>query len=125
MLRVPSKEYAQFKREFEALSLSSELKGVRAWCKEEEALGIHFTFFFPLNRLFTLDGRIKKLDASNRVKAAQDALASMLEIDDSKFFEVSAKKLVGPKEEMKAELYRVQIKTSQEPASEPGSREVL
>jgi hypothetical protein len=41
---------------------------------------------FEPGRLFTKDGRRKKLDASNRIKPIHDALAEILGIDDRFFY---------------------------------------
>jgi len=49
-------------------------------------------------RLWTKDGRPKKLDASNRLKALHDQLAEYLGIDDKAFFNVSAEKVSGEQE---------------------------
>lgn len=49
-------------------------------------------------RIWTKDGRPKKLDASNRLKALHDQLAEYLGIDDKAFFNVSAEKISGEQE---------------------------
>lgn len=43
-------------------------------------------FCFPHSKMWTLDGRAKKLDTKNRVKAIQDCLADAIRVDDSHFW---------------------------------------
>lgn len=43
-------------------------------------------FCFSHEQLWTKDGRVKRLDTNNRVKAAVDGIAKALDIDDSVFF---------------------------------------
>lgn len=52
----------------------------------DKALRVDMCFIFPKSRLFTQKETIKKLDYSNRIKAAQDCLSALLDIDDSHFF---------------------------------------
>lgn len=55
-------------------------------------------FVFSRDRVWTLKGLPKKLDASNRVKACHDALANILGIDDKLFWAGRFEKLVGDQE---------------------------
>lgn len=50
--------------------------------------------YFKKERLFTKDGRIKKLDISNRIKSCEDCLCNSIGIDDSQIFRVVAEKCV-------------------------------
>lgn len=43
-------------------------------------------FCFPSTKLWTQDGRPKKLDTKNRIKAIQDAMADAVRVDDSHFW---------------------------------------
>ena len=40
------------------------------------------TFYFPEKKLLTKEGRLKRLDASNRIKATHDAIANITAVDD-------------------------------------------
>ncbi len=55
---------------------------------------LEFEFKFPAAKLFTKDERYKKLDLSNRIKVAEDAVCEVLGFDDKAVFEVLATK--GP-----------------------------
>lgn len=48
---------------------------------------------FPSGLIWTQDGRPRKMDVSNRMKALEDEVAKMLLIDDCYFFKVSAEKV--------------------------------
>lgn len=59
------------------------------------SLGIYCDFYFEHSKLYTKDGRLKRLDVSNRLKALHDCLADSLGIDDCLFTRISASKQVG------------------------------
>lgn len=95
---VPSKELKTFQNEMilyprvHKLEFLSAKHTVLAWINAGQGLEISCQFFFHYSRLFTKDGRVKKLDVSNRIKALHDCLCRLLGIDDSVFFRVSAEK---------------------------------
>lgn len=51
-------------------------------------------FVFIRSRIIGQKGQIKRLDASNRIKATHDALAKMLGVDDSLFVSGSFSKVI-------------------------------
>lgn len=55
-------------------------------------LEITCVFFFHKSRLINRKGEFKRLDVSNRLKAAHDSICRLLEIDDSQFFRVIGEK---------------------------------
>lgn len=57
------------------------LKGQRP----DSMFEIETLFVFHKSRLYTKDGRIKKLDTSNRIKPCHDAISMVLGLDDSRF----------------------------------------
>jgi hypothetical protein len=46
---------------------------------------VQTTFYFPESKILTKKGNLKKLDASNRIKATHDALSKLICIDDQYF----------------------------------------
>lgn len=100
--RVATQELKNYRRECEFWGLAN--KSVREnffYLMEENpqlVLKVDFYFVFKRERLWTKDNRPKKLDASNRVKAAADQLAKFFGIDDKCFFSVSAEKVSGENE---------------------------
>ena len=68
---------------------------VKSWISDSYALECRIMFFFKKERVFCKDGRPKKMDVSNRLKALHDQLATLLEIDDSWFFKIYAEKCVA------------------------------
>lgn len=58
-------------------------------------LNVDTYFVFPYSKLFTKDGRPKKLDANNRTKATLDAIATLTNIDDRYYFGGYCEKLHG------------------------------
>lgn len=92
-------DWASFKRDFTVYRLLNAAafkvaEGVIAKVTPL-TLGIHCDFYFPHEKLFTKDGRLKKLDVSNRLKALHDCVAEALGVDDCVFTEISATKAVG------------------------------
>lgn len=96
VVRVCSKELVAFKSQFSAYHMAN-LNGFGAGklIFGGKPLFIDCDFYFPQERLYTKDGRLKRLDVSNRLKALHDCMATALEIDDCQFMEISARKLVG------------------------------
>ena len=58
-----------------------------------EALHVDLYFLFHWRSLYTKDGRVKRLDAQNRIKCALDALGDVIAIDDRHIFSGSYAKL--------------------------------
>ena len=87
-LRVKSDSAQKYKKQFSdwalvnAQSLVKARKAVASW---EGTIELQLYFAMEVHRLFTLDKRIKKNDATNRDKNLQDCLAASLLIDDSRF----------------------------------------
>lgn len=65
---------------------------------------VEFSVFFLRSAVYCLDGRVKSLDAMNRLKAICDLLAGALGIDDRYFFKVSVEKLVADKASVTAKI---------------------
>ncbi len=68
------------KRKIEAFK-----KHVHSLLEESPYLSITTVFVFRRNRILTKQGKMKKIDVSNRLKQTFDHLAKMLEIDDNVF----------------------------------------
>jgi Holliday junction resolvase RusA-like endonuclease len=100
--RVATQELKNYRRECEFWGLANKnIRELFFSVMEENpqmVLKVDFYFVFKRDRLWTKDNRPKKLDASNRVKAAADQLAKFFNIDDKCFFNVSAEKVSGENE---------------------------
>lgn len=68
-------------------------------------LSLHLDFFFPHKKLISKDGKVKRLDPSNRIKLIEDALCNMLGFDDCYIFEIKARKLSSGCAIEKADCY--------------------
>jgi Holliday junction resolvase RusA-like endonuclease len=78
------------------LALESELRLARSLVQHllpGYALRVECTFHFPHEKLYCKSGKLKKMDVSNRLKAAHDTLATQLGIDDSHFIEGSYERI--------------------------------
>ena len=68
-----------------------EIRNTLGPMMEHHALKVNFYFMFHKHRLFTktkrADSWCKSLDATNRIKSAQDAVARVLGIDDKFHFQ--------------------------------------
>jgi len=96
-MRVPSREFKEYKKLFAAWVISNkqsllEARGcIREW---NSTLEIAMYCCFEKSRLITQDGRCKNLDISNRSKALHDLLSDALQIDDSIFVSTPMEKVV-------------------------------
>lgn len=108
-IRIKSRELRAFENQVFTESKQCSLKTAQELCQSSKALRLRLELFFAPSRLYTLDNRIKKLDISNRIKAAEDVLCNLLNIDDSKIFEIYALKCAGIKESMTASFYRFDL----------------
>jgi Holliday junction resolvase RusA-like endonuclease len=70
----------------------SNVKKLQSWLEHGIYFEVKATLFFKEKTLFTLKGMPKKMDVSNRLKSLHDGLATLLQIDDSLFFKISAEK---------------------------------
>lgn len=94
--RVKSSGYKVYMREFEIWELEHHLHllEVRKALESTKELGIEIEFKFSRKSLYCLDGRIKRMDLTNRLKAFMDCLSKAIGVDDSYFFEVTCKKII-------------------------------
>lgn len=102
---VTSPELKQFQKEMEAWRLTNLVlvyalkKKIREWKLIDLQIRVEVQAFFSELQLFTLDGKVRTMDASNRIKALHDCLADILEINDSWFFECEISKRITRKAE--------------------------
>ena len=90
---VSSPELKAFKQNMWAYSLqhSQKIKTIRPLMINRRLCVSAIFNFFP-ESIFCKDGRVKKMDVSNRLKSLHDCLNEILEIDDSYIFKVHAEK---------------------------------
>lgn len=97
--RIPSSEFVDFKREMSRwagkyASFLSEVQALMAyWIVEGYMIQIDLYICLGRTRLFTLKDTPKRLDASNRIKAMEDAISEITLVDDKHFWRVSAEKI--------------------------------
>lgn len=99
--RVATQELKDYKRECEVYALKNArmFREVRQlifgkW-KDFQSYKIDYYFVFKKERIYTKEGKAKKLDVSNRVKAAQDALCYILGFDDKNIWNSTCEKTCG------------------------------
>lgn len=81
--RVKSTAYRNFEAEIRTwVSVNAP-----RFMENKRPLALYLYFYNLRGKFWTLDGRIKQWDGSNRVKLIEDAIARMLGFDDSHFFE--------------------------------------
>lgn len=65
----------------------------------KKKIALSFLFYFPKKKLkLKASNTPKKLDTSNRIKPAEDAVMGLIGIDDRHVFKLSAEKVEGEKE---------------------------
>lgn len=72
-------------------------------------LEVNFQFIWPKEKLITKDGMPKRIDTSNRLKDAEDAVSDILEIDDKFFIKKTLEKIPWPNS---YEIFNATIKTA-------------
>lgn len=100
--RVSTQEHKNYKRECESWALANKRyrEAFQQIYSEYQNYVVKVDSYFVMKheRLWTKDGRAKKIDASNRIKASNDELAKFLGVDDRAFFSVSGEKVTGEHE---------------------------
>lgn len=95
MIRVPSPEHRTFKEHVaDALNgLLKKNKAVRTAWEAVKASGFYrmvVTIYLPV---FTKQGKVRRYDASNRLKIPEDAVMELLGVDDTNIIEIIGQKL--------------------------------
>lgn len=70
---------------------------IKTWANDL-ILGLSLKMYFQKHKIYCKDGRVKKFDHHNLLKAQIDEIAKMIGVDDSRIFYVEAHKLeaIGP-----------------------------
>lgn len=98
MLRVPTSELRAFKEEanrwavLHSVTVVRTKKEIQKWYEKNYAIQLEIFLSLPYSKLFNKDGVAKSYDASNRIKALEDCIATILEVDDRNFWRVSIEK---------------------------------
>lgn len=92
--RVKSLEYRAYESDFNSWAWVNlkTLKYARQAISGQMKLGLTIDYRMLHSRIYCKDGRVKKMDVTNRLKILIDLLANALQIDDSAFFSVYCKK---------------------------------
>jgi ADP-dependent phosphofructokinase/glucokinase len=102
--RVASSQLRLFKKECMLWAcknrdeITTAKKKISQFIDRGYEISLSFRFFFPEEKLFTKKGKAKKIDTSNRIKSAEDAICRILDFDDKYVFELKAVKELGPTE---------------------------
>lgn len=72
------------------------------------ALRVDCYFVFHVERIFTVNGKLERLDADNRLKPARDAIATLLDLDDKYFFAGLCEKVTTRSKESECTLIRIE-----------------
>lgn len=101
---MDSPEYVRFKSDLNFWWLSNfrnysdDFMTVKNWVRDGKVLGIECDMRIHHERIWTVKGRPQRLDPANRLKALQDTLSKLIQIDDSVFFETIVRKVEIPKD---------------------------
>ena len=96
--RASSKELILFKANVldYALSLSEETREDLRQI-EEGPVSLFLQFNLNHDMMYTKDGRVKRMDVSNLIKSAEDAIMDLIGLDDKFVFKVTCEKVALPK----------------------------
>lgn len=75
---------------------------------------VHMFIHIEKSKLFTKLGKLKKIDASNRIKATHDALSEIINIDDKHFSVGKSEFILSNKNEIDILLLPSKIKTKED-----------
>jgi hypothetical protein len=75
-----------------AMIYFSKIESIKNSIPKNSTVDVHCDFFFHRNRIFGQKGQIKKIDVSNRIKQVHDSISKLINIDDSRFSFISARK---------------------------------
>lgn len=95
---LKSAKRREFDSEVERWSWANRkpLGEARALAESTEYLGLRLIFCAPAKKFLTLTSRSKKIDIDNRIKGLTDAFAKAACFDDSKIWEILARKMIVP-----------------------------
>jgi Holliday junction resolvase RusA-like endonuclease len=89
-------EYRAFKHEVMIWELSNRA-AIQSIKEELRApLNVHMDLYFERSKILCKNGRTKKMDGPNRIKALHDAISRIIGIDDSEFWQWSGEKHISP-----------------------------
>ena len=103
--RAPSAEFRRFKRKVSKweeanssdLLASQEYKELHQLIQIKHypiRLQIELTFYINRTKIVCKDGSTKRYDTSNRIKAVEDAISGILDIDDRHYWKITAEKVL-------------------------------
>jgi len=101
--RAPSKKYKDWQNQCRQMYLENAHKFrcmqvlVQQILEELDcALEVRYYFFFHRDKIYCKDNTFKKMDVSNRIKAVEDMVFSVLDMDDRVTWKVIAEKIECP-----------------------------
>lgn len=101
-IRFPSKSAKEYKKAFGiwAIKNNAALKEAREIIvKWNSPLEVSMFVALDKSRIFCKDGRLKKLDVTNRSKSLHDLLSDHIGIDDSYFISTPMEKVIADSDE--------------------------
>lgn len=95
---IPSSELTAYKKQCDAWAKENFLICGKArqvcndWRIKGYVIRLDLFFFFHGTRIYTQNMEIRRFDITNRIKATEDAVSEILQIDDKEFFKVTGEK---------------------------------
>lgn len=77
-------------------SYATQIGRLMIWYRAGQPLGIIVDFRVHRSRLFTADGKIRRWDVTNYMKALHDTFCAITHMDDSAFFDCQQRKVEIP-----------------------------
>lgn len=69
---------------------------IRQWVNDGEVLGCALEFRVHRSRIWTKEGKVKRIDPCNRLKGLHDCFSQLVGFDDTLFFKTSIEKVEIP-----------------------------
>lgn len=109
--RYGSPELVHFKKQCQSFynlnyqKIDSYKPIIQSWIDQGYVVKVEAYVAFEHSRAWTLEHKAKQIDSSNRIKALEDGLAVMLDIDDKWNFLVSIEKVTCDKDSEQCVVY--------------------
>lgn len=97
-MRFKSKELREFQASIETIrknllfDFGIAARTVDRWLAKRNMLSLDVMFYFKKSRLISKEGKTKRLDTTNRLKAICDSVSQALVFDDCNFWQIKCSK---------------------------------
>lgn len=95
--RVKARKYRVYEAQVQSWALRNpgQLEGLRSLDKSKYLFHVEHVFYFERSSIVSKAGNPIRNDTSNRIKAVDDLISKLIDVDDSRFWSGSYHKLIS------------------------------